>query len=205
MGKKIKSIAGATLSVFLLSSSVSYGYYSMPKNFIATYFSAGQGQKAYNVATNDNPPLKDMNMVIIAFANSINSSNGATLEFGYDAPITRKVVEAIQARTNPNTNILMSIGAPNGVDINNTTFANNAANFLLSYHLQGLDLDIESNEQQILPLVKTLYPVFHKDGLLLTVSVAFYPENYRLNSTNISQFYNNVNYVEIQNYFMGHH
>ena len=50
MSKKIKSIAGATLSVFLLSSSASYGYYSMPKNFISTYFSAGQGQKAYNVA-----------------------------------------------------------------------------------------------------------------------------------------------------------
>jgi GH18 family chitinase len=187
-------------------------------------------QQTWQEKLNENTPLQDVNRLYIAFADPNLKSNGHyNLEWylpknGNNSQqqqtilADKRVKQLLDAMyTDHFTNkqkyeVFVVIGGGTTGQVgslagaaNDPQFPSAVVTFLKKYHLDGVDLDWENADDinnNLLPMVQSLYPALHAAGYKLTLSVMPYNSGYvNGNSyTYSSELYQYVDQINIMSY-----
>ena len=179
---------------------------SRTQPIIAQYFGiwAEQGQ-TWEQKFRSDTPFDKLTRLYISFGKIIKKEDGHfSINFDGSTDHVHALIDRIRA-VNPHAEIFLTVGG-NGNDdsfggaANDDLFAMNVRDFLLSYGMNGFDIDWEEglNKQALNKLTQNLYQVLHAVGDQLTLDVWPYAGMY-----DMSTLRNSVDQINVMSYGTG--
>jgi len=151
-------------------------------------------------------PFTNLNRLYICFGKIVQTTDGH-FTIGIDGQESRVLaIIARMQKTNPKAEIFLTVGGDNnpksyGGAANDPAFAENVKNFLLQYHMSGIDIDWEQSldKTNLSNLLQALGTNLHANNLKLTLDVwPFFDSNYDASVIN-----NYVDQLNIMSYGTG--
>lgn len=172
---RIRLVACLFLSLFTMS------VFAAPKAIIAQYFGIWVEEsrhQQWEQKFRQDTPFTKLNRLYISFCKIVKAPEGGfTIQFDGETDRAVALMNRMRA-VNPEAEIFVSLGGDGGPNAfggaaQDPQFAERVRNFLLSYHLQGIDIDWEIGlkREPLSNLISSLSPVLHQAGLKLTLAV----------------------------------
>lgn len=171
----------ARLLTGLLFSLISMNVMAAPKAILAQYFGIWLEEdhhQQWEQKFRSDTPFDKLNRLYIAFCKIVKTPEGHfTIAFDGESQRAIAVMDRMRL-VNPQAEIFVSLGGGGGANefggaSQDPEFANNVRSFLMTYHLQGIDIDWEEGLQRdnLNALITHLSPVLHQADLKLTLAV----------------------------------